>query len=98
MAAQVWPMQLTLVLCQELLEPGESTPRLVIPWSMFQRLVMSRRPLRGLHSWGKVGVIVIRRVAQDILHWAHSKGYIYDPHPGGQCQRPLLLGLGVCAS
>ena len=69
-------MQLTLVLCQELLEPGESTPRMVIPWSMFQHLVMSRRPLRGLHSWGKVGVIVIRRVAQDILHWAHSKGYM----------------------
>ena len=38
---------------------NQSTPRLVIPWSMFQHLVMSRGPLCGLQSWGKVGVIVI---------------------------------------
>ena len=57
-------------------ELSELTPRLVIPWSIFQHLAMSRRPLCGLQSWGRVGVIVIRRVAQDILDWAHSKGYM----------------------
>ena len=52
---------------------SESTPQdWLFPWSVFQHLVMSRRLL----CWGKVGVIVIRRVAQDILHWAHSKGYM----------------------
>ena len=52
---------------------SESKPQdWLFPWSVFQHLVMSRRLL----CWGKVGVIVIRRVAQDILHWAHSKGYM----------------------
>ncbi|CAE7777980.1 unnamed protein product, partial [Symbiodinium sp. KB8] len=40
------------------------TPRLVIPWSLFQYLAMSKRPLSGFQSWGKVGVVYIRRVAQ----------------------------------
>eukprot|EP00439_Symbiodinium_sp_Y106_P066988 s4464_g11.t1 len=52
------------------------TPRLVLPWSIFQHVVMCRRPLCGLQSWARVGVIPIRRIAQDILHWAQRKGYV----------------------
>ncbi|CAE7245307.1 unnamed protein product [Symbiodinium sp. CCMP2592] len=48
----------------------ETTPRLVLPWTIFQHVVMCRRTLCGLQSWSRVGVIFIRRVAQDILHWA----------------------------
>ncbi|CAE7836995.1 ATJ20 [Symbiodinium sp. CCMP2592] len=54
----------------------ETTPRLVLPWTIFQHVVMSRRALCGLQSWGRVGVIFIRRVAQDILHWARRRGHM----------------------
>ncbi|CAE7359053.1 unnamed protein product, partial [Symbiodinium sp. CCMP2592] len=43
-------------------------------------LVMCRRALCGLQSWGRVGVIFIRRVAQDILHWAHRRGHMSRIH------------------
>ena len=48
------------------------TPRLVIPWSLFQYLAMSLRPLSGFQSWGKVGVVYIRRIAQDVIHGAQQ--------------------------
>ncbi|CAE7583712.1 unnamed protein product [Symbiodinium sp. CCMP2592] len=54
----------------------ETTPRLVLPWTIFQHVVMCRRALCGLQSWGRVGVIFIRRVAQDILHWARRRGHM----------------------
>ena len=40
-----------------------------------------------MQSWGRVGVIVIRRVAQDILHWAWRKGYarILQANHGNPC-------------
>ena len=53
------------------------TPRLVIPWSLFQYLAMSKRPLSGFQSWGKVGVVYIRRVAQDIIHGAQQRGLLW---------------------
>ncbi|CAE7342193.1 unnamed protein product [Symbiodinium sp. CCMP2592] len=66
----------------------ESTPHMVLPWSVFQHVVMCRRALCGLQSWGRVGVIVIRRIAQDILHWARRKGYmsrIYAANQSNPC-------------
>ncbi|CAE7250266.1 ATJ20 [Symbiodinium sp. CCMP2592] len=54
----------------------ETTPRLVLPWTVFQHVLMCRRALCGLQSWGRVGVIFIRRVAQDILYWVRRKGYL----------------------
>ncbi|CAE7870831.1 unnamed protein product [Symbiodinium sp. KB8] len=50
--------------------------RLVIPWSLFQYLAMSQRPLSGFQSWGKVGVVYIRRVAQDIIHGAQQRNFM----------------------
>ena len=69
------------------------TPRLVIPWSLFQYLAMSKRPLSGFQSWGKVGVLYIRRVAQDILHGAQQRGSIMDRIREANRSNPLLLDL-----
>ena len=69
------------------------TPRLVIPWSLFQYLAMSKRPLSGFQSWGKVGVLYIRRVAQDILHGAQQRGSIMDRIREASRSNPLLLDL-----
>ncbi|CAE7492834.1 GLT8D1, partial [Symbiodinium sp. CCMP2592] len=56
---------------------GQLRRRLALPWTI---LVMCRRALCGLQSWGRVGVIFIRRVAQDILHWAHRRGHMSRIH------------------
>ena len=69
------------------------TPRLVIPWSLFQYLAMSKRPLSGFQSWGKVGVLYIRRVAQDILHGAQQRGSIMDRIREANRSNPPLLDL-----
>ncbi|CAE7872968.1 unnamed protein product [Symbiodinium sp. KB8] len=69
------------------------TPRLVIPWVLFQYLAMSKRPLSGFQSWGKVGVLCIRRVAQDILHGAQQRGSIMDRIREANRSNPLLLDL-----
>ncbi|CAE7855082.1 unnamed protein product [Symbiodinium sp. KB8] len=69
------------------------TPRLVIPWSLFQYLAMSRRPLSGFQSWGKVGVVYIRRVAQDIIHGAQQRGSIMDRIREANRSNPLLMDL-----
>ena len=69
------------------------TPRLVIPWSLFQYIAMSKRPLSGFQSWGKVGVLYIRRVAQDILHGAQQRVAIMDRIREANRSNPLLLDL-----
>ncbi|CAE7861077.1 unnamed protein product, partial [Symbiodinium necroappetens] len=69
------------------------TPRLVIPWSLFQYLAMSRRSLSGFQSWGKVGVVYIRRVAQDIIHGAQQRGSIMDRIREANRTNPLLMDL-----
>ncbi|OLQ15436.1 hypothetical protein AK812_SmicGene287 [Symbiodinium microadriaticum] len=69
------------------------TPRLVIPWSLFQYIAMSKRPLSGFQSWGKVGVLYIRRVAQDILHGAQQRCSIMDRIREANRSNPLLLDL-----
>ena len=69
------------------------TPRLVIPWSLFQYLAMSKRPLSGFQSWGKVGVVYIRRVAQDIIHGAQQRGSIKDRIREANRTNPLLMDL-----
>ena len=68
------------------------TPRLV-PWSLFQYLAMSRRPLSGFQLWGKVGVVYIRRVAQDIIHGAQQRGSIMDRIREANRTNPLLMDL-----
>ena len=70
------------------------TPRLVIPWSLFQYLAMSKRSLSGFQSWGKVGVVYIRRVAQDIIHGAQQRGsIIMDRIREANRTNPLLMDL-----
>ena len=70
------------------------TPRLVIiPWSLFQYLAMSRRSLSGFQSWGKAGVVYIRRVAQDIIHGAQQRGSIMDRIREANRTNPLLMDL-----
>ena len=68
------------------------TPRLVILWSLFQYLAMSKRPLSGF-QWGKVGVVYIRRVAQDIIHGAQQRGAIMDRIREANRSNPLLMDL-----
>ncbi|CAE7249929.1 unnamed protein product, partial [Symbiodinium necroappetens] len=68
------------------------TPRLVIPWSLFQYLAMSRRSLSGFQSWGRVGVVYIRRVVQDIIHGAQQRGFM-DRIQEASRTNPLLMDL-----
>ena len=68
----------------------EETPRLVIPWSIFQFLAMSQRLLSGFQSCGSVGVVYIRRVAQDILHGAHR----YTARPAWMSDPTIIDILG----
>ncbi|CAE7584978.1 unnamed protein product, partial [Symbiodinium microadriaticum] len=70
----------------------EDTPRLVIPWSLFQYIAMSLRPLSGFQSWGRVGVVCIRRVAQDIIHGAQQR-YFMDRIKEVNLGNPWLLDL-----
>ena len=69
------------------------TPRLVIPWSLFQYMAMSRRSLSGFQSWGKVDARYIRRVAQDILHNAQQRGPILERIREANRSNPLLMDL-----
>ncbi|CAE7542585.1 unnamed protein product [Symbiodinium sp. CCMP2592] len=48
-----------------------------------------------LQSWGRVGVIVIRRVAQYILHWAQKKGYMSNPASQPWQPRALWIYMGL---
>ena len=68
------------------------TPRLVTPWSLFQYLAMSQRPLSGFQSWGKVGVVYIRRVAQDVIHGAQQRNFM-DRIKEANLGNPWLLDL-----
>ncbi|CAE7832522.1 xerD [Symbiodinium sp. CCMP2592] len=73
-------------------ELDETTPRLVLPWTLFQHVVMCRRALCGLQSWGRVGVVFIRRVAQDILYWARRRGHMSRIHIANQ-NNPCFMDL-----
>ena len=53
---------------------------------------MSRRSLSGFQSWGRVGVVYIRRVAQDIIHGAQLRGFM-DRIQEANRTNPLLMDL-----
>ncbi|CAE7227233.1 unnamed protein product, partial [Symbiodinium sp. CCMP2456] len=50
-----------------------TTPRLAVPWSVFQYLLMSDRVLSGFHSWGSCWEAFIKDVAQDVLFFCQEK-------------------------
>ncbi|OLP78970.1 hypothetical protein AK812_SmicGene40790 [Symbiodinium microadriaticum] len=70
------------------------TPRLVVPWSLFQYLAMSQRTLSGFQSWGRVGAVFIRRVAQDIIHGAQQRNFM-DLIKEMNLSNPWLLDLWI---
>ena len=72
------------------------TPRLVIPWSLFQYLAMSRRSLSGFQSWGKVGVVYIRPCGAGHHTWGTATWVHYGSHPGGEPHQLVAHGPSVC--